>query len=538
MMTAMEDATVPRRTPLIQIGAVPQLVPSRICLTCEVCCRFPEHDSFLRPYFSADEIRHAIDGGIDPHYFPDPEGGQIGLVPNADGEGYHCPAFDPETSHCRIYEVRPLDCQIYPLAVMWTHDRSGVVLGWDIKCPFLATDAAPDQPAENRRAESFARYADTIAGLLEHPEMVDRIAANPQLITSFQDDVVLLRPLSRLTERLTGLPVPAGAFGEERSRLTAPPQPSSNRAVRQAHPVAHAHLRPLVPADYARFTSALDSVRNPMAAYALAPHVMWNDFFQYSWAEVEGQLCLFAEYQDGLFMPLPPMGAGSLEHAVAWAFAVMRHRNGGSAVSRIENIAQEFKPVFDTLGYRLAGKDPDYLYEAKKLVELAGDPYKSPRAACNRFKRERRSRYGPYDRRDAGECLELYRRWAVQKDYPGLDPIARHMLHDAELAHRRVLLGESMPDLFGRAMWVDDRLAAYTFGYPRGSDVFCILLEVADRSIPGLAAFLFRTVSAEAVEAGYRFINTMDDSGLRSLARSKQGYRPAALVANYIATES
>jgi hypothetical protein len=111
------------------------------------------------------------------------------------------------------------------------------------------------------------------------------------------------------------------------------------------------------------------------------------------------------------------------------------------------------------------------------------------------------------------------------------------MMDDAERAHRRVLFGDGLPDLVGRVMWVDDRLAAYTFGYPRGKEVFCVLLEVADRRMPGLAASLFRTFSTEAVNAGFRFINTMDDSGLGSLARSKQGYRPAALVASYIASE-
>ena len=109
--------------------------------------------------------------------------------------------------------------------------------------------------------------------------------------------------------------------------------------------------------------------------------------------------------------------------------------------------------------------------------------------------RERRSRYEPYDRRYAEDCLDLYRRWAAQKHHPALEAMARHMLDDAERAHQRVLFGEPMPDLIGRLIWVEDRLAAYTFGYPRGSDVFCILLEVADRSIPGLSAHLFRAFS-------------------------------------------
>ena len=547
----MNDAT-PRRSPLIRIGPVPQLVPSRTCLTCDVCCRFPERDSVLRPYFSAEEVRQAIHAGIDPRYFPDPEGGHIDVVPNPAGEGYHCPAFDPATSHCRIYDVRPLDCQIYPLAIMWNQDRSQVLLGWDPKCPFLAGGAASgardDLPISSvatgppLESGSLERYAEKIAGLLEHPETAGRIAANPRLITSHQDDVVVLRPLSRLTERLMDLGVNPGAAavaaGAGGSRISEDHPLSSSRAHLHAPAVGDPVLRPLLAEDYARVATALTSVQTPLAAYAVIPHVVWSDFFQYSWAELEGRLCVFAEYQDGVFMPLPPLGAGSLARASAKAFALMRHRNQGSAVSRIENVPQEWKAVFENLGYRLAGKDPDYLYDAKSLAELAGDPYKSQRAACNRFRRERRSRYEPFDRRCAGECLDLYRRWAAQKGCSGLDATARQMIEDAERAHRRVLFGERLPDLVGRVMRVDDRLAAYTFGYPRGTDVFCVLLEVADRSIPGLAASLFRTFSTEAVNAGFRFINTMDDSGLGSLARSKQGYRPAALIASYIATES
>src|SRR5689334_16924974 len=126
----MKEAMPARPGPLIQIGLVPQIVPSRSCLTCDVCCRFPEADSMLRPYFSAEEARQAIEAGIDPRYFPNPEGGHVAVVRNPSGEGYHCPAFDAATSHCRIYDVRPLDCQIYPLAVMWNDDRSRVLLGW------------------------------------------------------------------------------------------------------------------------------------------------------------------------------------------------------------------------------------------------------------------------------------------------------------------------------------------------------------------------------------------------------------------------
>ena len=66
----------------------------------------------------------------------------------------------------------------------------------------------------------------------------------------------------------------------------------------------------------------------------------------------------------------------------------------------------------------------------------------------------------------------------------------------------------------------------------------CVLLEVADRTIAGLATFIFRGFAREAAGRGYELMNTMDDAGLPSLARSKRAYHPLRLVPSYIATEA
>jgi hypothetical protein len=77
---------------------------------------------------------------------------------------------------------------------------------------------------------------------------------------------------------------------------------------------------------------------------------------------------------------------------------------------------------------------------------------------------------------------------------------------------------------------------AYAFGYPRSSEVFCVLLEVADRSVYGLAQYLFREFCREVKQ--YSFVNTMDDSGLPGLARAKRAYHPCQLISNFIAQPS
>src|SRR5438309_494335 len=103
------------------------------------------------------------------------------------------PAFQPETGQCGIYEDRPLDCRLYPIAVMWDRSRTDVVMGWDSKCPFIR---------DNRESAESRAYVERIAAFLESQEIVKVFIANLQLIGSFQDDVIVLRRLDRLTRSL------------------------------------------------------------------------------------------------------------------------------------------------------------------------------------------------------------------------------------------------------------------------------------------------------------------------------------------------
>ena len=189
----------------------PQLVPSQVCLSCEVCCRFPERDSSFRPFFTKAEIQQAIALGIDASHFSDSHGSQVEPVPHPSGEGYLCPAFDPETSRCRIYEVRPLDCQIYPLVLMWNKERQGVYLGWDAKCPFLmdqCSSAETNMSTSMNATRSYVLpetlygFTQTVAERVESSNMIKILFANPQLVMEFQEDVVVLQKLPRLTQIL------------------------------------------------------------------------------------------------------------------------------------------------------------------------------------------------------------------------------------------------------------------------------------------------------------------------------------------------
>ncbi|GKS64139.1 hypothetical protein YTPLAS72_14430 [Nitrospira sp.] len=478
---------------------LPQLVPGSTCARCDVCCRFPEADSFLRPYFTSQEITDAVMQGVPESSFPDKSGSQVALVKDSTGEGYLCPALDSASGLCGIYEVRPLDCQIYPLALMWNASSKEVLLGWDTKCPFMR-----EEPPRSIQA-----HADQVAHLLMQGALLDKIVANPNLIGRFQDDVIVLKSLPELTARL----IP-----------------------RQVDP----RLRPLTVSDAARFERAIErsGMRFPdtSAACSFPYHYIWTSLLPYWWMEADDTFFLFTHSPDGWFMPLPPLRPGPLDGAFEQAFTFMHQWNGDSPVSRIEHVLNAQRALLTAERYQFRSADGDYLYSASALAALAGDSYKSQRALCNRVEREHRVEREPYRREHQQDCMDLQRRWADQKRGGNLDVIERFLLEDAEVAHACVFEECASIGVSGTVIRIDETIAAYTFGYWLTPHTWCILLEVADRSIPGLAQWVFRDTCRVAFAQGAASINAMEDVGLPGLRATKLAYRPTTILNTWTIT--
>src|SRR5579859_3581188 len=137
---------------------VVQLIPSEICLECPVCCRFPEKQAVLSPFFFPEE-RAQVES-FPPEtlqgFFRQAGPSKAGL--KACGHGYACSFFNPGDQTCQIYEARPLDCSMYPAVVMRSQDGRQTLLGADTKCPALA------RPSIKQRV---GQYLDLIQRTLE-----------------------------------------------------------------------------------------------------------------------------------------------------------------------------------------------------------------------------------------------------------------------------------------------------------------------------------------------------------------------------------
>lgn len=166
-----------------------QIIPSEVCFSCDVCCRFLEADSPLAPIFTAKEKENAVADGADPTLFrPQADGASAQIQLKRYKDFYICPFFDPETSHCTIYPIRPLDCQLYPFALMFSEDGNEIVLGVDTLCPF---------GEEHLKTEAFQRHICDVIDYIESEAVMTQIAANWSLIGDYQETVIIVHTLSR-----------------------------------------------------------------------------------------------------------------------------------------------------------------------------------------------------------------------------------------------------------------------------------------------------------------------------------------------------
>lgn len=166
---------------------ITQLIPSELCLECPVCCRFPEQEAGMSPFFFPKE-RVRAEGLCDRTIqgaFRQEGASKAALTPC--GHGFACSFFNPADHTCGIYESRPLDCSIYPVVVMRGRDEKGVFVGADTKCPAL------ERP---EIAQRVAAQVESVRRFLESPDVSRLIREHPEFVGDYQEEARELRELS------------------------------------------------------------------------------------------------------------------------------------------------------------------------------------------------------------------------------------------------------------------------------------------------------------------------------------------------------
>ena len=292
-------------------------------------------------------------------------------------------------------------------------------------------------------------------------------------------------------------------------------------------------LKKLTLADRGVFREFLALRPHELSVYNFANIYIWRGLFEISWEILDANLCVFFEDPIGRFLYLAPLGEKISFKALESSFELMDSRNKNSFVSRVENVEAADVKVLQKSGYRLRAKPGEYLCSRKSLSELKGDGYKSKRAVINFFIKHYSACFREYLPADSQACLELYRLWSKERSGASRDPVYRGMLEDNLTCLEKMLADFRVLDLTARVVETKEGIKAFTAGFKINPETFCVLYEFADLSVKGVSQYIFRRFCQEL--DGYKYINIMDDSGLKNLKVVKESYRPLRLVPALIA---
>ncbi len=253
--------------------------------------------------------------------------------------------------------------------------------------------------------------------------------------------------------------------------------------------------------------------------------------YEIRWAVLKGKLCVFFRDRIGCFMHLPPAGGSQDPAVVDEAFRIMDRYNANRDLSRIENVEEADIGFFRQAGFRCYRKSCDYVYARDALAGLAGNRFKSKRSSCNYFTGHYPFSYVRYSEAYRKACLALYEEWKQARQERSTDPLYRGMLDDNGRCLAFLLKRFRKLDAQGRLILINGAVKAFTFGARLNHDTYCILYEVTDLGVKGIAQFIFRRFSQELET--FTYINVMDDSGLENLKAVKISYRPLRLIPAY-----
>ena len=280
------------------------------------------------------------------------------------------------------------------------------------------------------------------------------------------------------------------------------------------------------------FSKYLSFSSHELSVYHFINICIWIGLFEIKWAVINKGLCVFFQDKIGAFLYLSPLAQTHNPETVAEVFSILDSINANKEISRIENVEAGDLEFYRGLGLKCAQKSSDYLCSRQSLAELKGDKLKSKRAAYNYFVKNYSFELLPVTKNDLGGCLKLYQAWADDRRRDNPDMLYRAMLEDSFNAVEILLKNYEKLNCLGRIVKVSGKIKGFTFGYKLNADTFCVLYEITDLSIKGLAQFIFRAFSQELTD--YKYINIMDDSGLDNLKKVKLSYRPVKLVPAYI----
>ncbi len=150
------------------------MVPPKICLSCQGCCRFREAESLWRPKVAPGELEtneHKKDLAKAL--------GEDGYIKTVEEQGQNrCAFLDLGTNKCGIYACRPFECRLYPFLLTHSQENGRVTVSVHLSCPYVQ---------ESRYSAGFEQHVGVLKAYLSGKERARFLKNNPALVGDYSE---------------------------------------------------------------------------------------------------------------------------------------------------------------------------------------------------------------------------------------------------------------------------------------------------------------------------------------------------------------
>ena len=168
--------------------------------------------------------------------------------------------------------------------------------------------------------------------------------------------------------------------------------------------------------------------------------------------------------------------------------------------------------------------DWDYVYLTSDLADLPGDKYHAKRNFISRCLSKYKCKYVSIGPSEVKNCLELQTEWCSLRNCSMVSGLEAENTAIKTVFDHFEYLG-----IFGGAVYIDNKLEAFTLAEPLNDETAVVHFEKANTEIEGLYQVINQWFCQEALRS-FRFVNREQDLGMPGLRKAKQSYHPHHMV--------
>jgi hypothetical protein len=287
-------------------------------------------------------------------------------------------------------------------------------------------------------------------------------------------------------------------------------------------------FKPIVLADQKIFNSCLSRSPAKTSDYSFVNVWGWAAVYDLKWAMVDDLIWLCQTRPETRFWA--PMGDW---REVDWPRYFERYPQFRSALTRVpEPLARWWEKVFGQKVRISPDRDQfDYIYDAKALIELAGNRFHKKRNLLNQFLKNYDYAYEDLSASGVAAAMDMQADWCGWRECDS----------DAALDNENTAIKNVMrhwadlDGLVGGGIRVNGEMVAYTIAEPLEDDTLVIHFEKANTDYKGVYQAIHQMflARAAAVRPAIHYVNREQDLGDAGLRRAKESYQPIGFLEKF-----